>query len=290
MREMRVIYNPKSQRGRFATHLDRLVEQAQFHGYRISLYRLSGSPDDANKIFAGLNDSAAVVAAGGDGTLQLVVNAMVGRDLDYRIGLLPYGTSNDFADYLGLKTDPAYLFTCLENHKIRRVDVGKAGHRCFINVFSAGHLTRTSHQVDRTYKDHLGMLAYYIHGMNSLPKIAPFHLRLQGEIEMELNCLLFLALNGGSAGGFRNLAPEASLEDGKLDVIIIKECSLPEVAGVVLGVLRGEHQNNPSVIYIKASQIEVSGSTDIETDIDGERGPGLPLRLDVLPKRIGLIC
>jgi YegS/Rv2252/BmrU family lipid kinase len=270
------------------TQLDRLVKQAQYHGYRVSLYRLSGCAEDANKIFEGLLDSAVVIAAGGDGTLQLVVNAMVRWDLDYRIGLLPYGTSNDFADHLGLKTDPAYLFACLESHKIRRVDVGKAGHRCFINVFSAGRLIRSSHQVERAYKDHLGMLAYYIHSMNNL-NIAPFRIRLRGDIATELNCLLFLALNGGSAGGIRNLAPEASLEDGKLDFIIIRECSLPEVAGVILGVLRGEHQNNPSVIYTKASQVEVSGTNDIETDIDGERGPGLPLRLEVLPKRIGLI-
>lgn len=289
MRRLHVVYNPKSQRGKFAGQMDKLIGTAQKHGFQVSFYRLGGVRRDAENMLAGLDDQSVVIAAGGDGTLQMVASAFVKHDLDLPIGLLPYGTSNDFGDFLGLDTDINNLFSHLESGMIQPIDLGFAGDSCFVNVFSAGQLTRTSHEVERRYKNQLGMLAYYLHGVGNLPRITPFRLRVRGQLNLELNCLLFLATNGGSAGGFRNLAPRARLDDGLLEIIIVRECSWAEMAGVFWGVLRGEHQNNPSVVYTQASSLEIIGPDDIATDVDGEWGPALPTTLRVLPARLRLI-
>lgn len=289
MREMRVVYNPKSRRGRFISKLDQLIEAAQYRGFRVSLHRLSGKGYDQDRLLTGLGSCSVVIACGGDGTLQLVANTLVKHDMDLPVGLLPYGTSNDFADALGLSTDSDRIMHFLDTDNIGNVDLGRIGDKCFVNVFSAGQITKASHEVERVYKDHLGMLAYYLHTVGNLPKIAPFQLTLKGDINESISCLLLLALNSTSAGGFKNLAPKANVNNGTLDLIAIKECSLPEMAGVFLGVLRGEHHNNPSVLYTKVSSLEIHGPEHVETDLDGERGPTLPVKIEVLPGRLSLL-
>ena len=289
MRELRVVYNPIARRGRFISQVDRLTEIAQSHGFLVSLYRMTGKAVDAKEMLSGLGDSAIIVACGGDGTLQEVVNALVDYDLNIPVGLLPYGTSNDFADSLGLTTNPSELVEYIETGNIGPVDLGCIGDKCFVNVFSAGQITKVSHGVDRVFKDHMGMLAYYLHSMEHLPKMTAFDLTLKGDIQESFKCLLFLALNSTSAGGFKNLAPKANLNDGALDIIAVRECSLPEIASVLIGVLRGEHHNHPAVLYARAAHLEVSGPADVATDIDGERGPALPVRIEVLPGRIQML-
>ncbi len=289
MRELRVVYNPKSRRGRFITRIDKLTDLAQRRGLRVSLYRLSGQRQDTQKILTGLGDDSILVACGGDGTLQIAVEAMVDNDYNLPLGLLPFGTSNDFADSIGLTNNPEPLMKYIDTDNVGPVDVGRIGDRCFVNVFSAGQIIKASHEVDRTFKDQLGMLAYYLHSVGQLPKITPFTLTLQGDIQERFSCLLFVALNSTSAGGFRNLAPNANLNDGYLDIIAVRECSLSEMAGILFGVLRGEHPRNPSVLYTKAANLLVSGPRDVATDIDGEYGPNLPVQIGVLPGRLQLL-
>lgn len=288
MREMRVVYNPKARRGRIIAHLDKLIESAQNRGFRVSLHRLSGKQNDTDRLLEGLGDCSILVACGGDGTLQLAADSIVEHDMDIPLAVLPYGTSNDFADSLGLTTNPDTLMRFIDTNDIGPVDVGRIGPRCFINVFSAGQIIKASHEVERTYKDHLGMLAYYLHSVGQLPKISPFPITLKGDIQESFKCLLFIALNSTSAGGFRNLAPSANLNDGHLDIIAIRECSLSEMASIFFGVLRGEHQRNPAVIYAKVKELEIHGPQDVATDIDGEMGPTLPVSIKVLPGRLKL--
>ncbi|HBS93643.1 MAG TPA: hypothetical protein DEA85_06465 [Firmicutes bacterium] len=289
MREMRVIYNPKARRGRYITQFDKLAEAAQFRGFRLSLYRLSGQQTDIERMLAGLHDNSVLVTCGGDGTLQMAANALVAKDINIPVGVLPYGTSNDFADSLGLTTDLDSLLEYIDTGNIYSVDLGMAGSKVFVNVFSAGQIIKASHEVERAYKDLLGMLAYYLHTVGQLPKITPFRLNLRGDIEESFNCLLFLAVNSTNAGGFKNLAPAADLSDGKLNVIAIRECSLSEMASVFFCVLRGEHQNHPSVLYAKIGSLAVDGPQDVATDIDGERAERFPIKISVLPRRLQVL-
>lgn len=286
MYELRVVYNPKARRGRFTSQFDRLAKAAQARGYRLSLFRLSGHREDRDKMLLGLGDSSLLVTCGGDGTLQLAASALVANDMDIPVGVLPYGTSNDFADSLGLSTKLEKLLDYIDTDNLFPVDLGMAGERCFINVFSAGQLIKASHEVERGQKDLLGMLAYYLHGIGQLPKMAPFPLSLQGDLEENLNCQLFLVVNSTNAGGLKNIAPKADLSDGLLNVIAIRECSVSKLAGLFFKVLRGDHLNHPLVVAAKISQLNVDGPADVETDIDGEKAPSLPVSIRVLPRRL----
>jgi YegS/Rv2252/BmrU family lipid kinase len=286
MQEMRVIYNPKSRRGRVVSQFDKLAEAAQYRGFRLSLYRLSGKQADNEEMLSGLQANSVLIASGGDGTLQVVANALVAKEMNIPVGILPYGTSNDYADSLGINTNISRLLGYIDRGDLEPVDLGVAGSKIFVNVFSAGQIIKASHEVDRAYKDLLGMLAYYLHTVGQLPKIAPFRLHLRGDIEESFNCLLFLALNSTNAGGFKNLAPTANLSDGKLTIVAIRECSISEMASVFFRVLRGEHENHPAVLCTKISSLFIEGPEDVATDIDGEKAENFPTKISVLPRRM----
>lgn len=286
MRELRVVYNPKARRGRFTTQFDRFAREAQARGFRLSLYRLSGQAEDVDKILLGLGDSSILVTCGGDGTLQLAASAQVAKDMDIPVGVLPYGTSNDFADSLGLSVHLDRLLNYIDTENVYPVDLGMAGPHCFVNVFSAGQLIKASHEVQRGQKDLFGMLAYYLHGIGQLPKMAPFPLTLRGDIENDLICQLLLVVNSTNAGGLKNVAPKADLSDGFLNIIAIKECPLPKLGGLFFNILRGEHLNHPLVTFAKAARLDIEGPPTVETDIDGEKGPCMPLKIRVLPQRL----
>lgn len=286
MHEMRVIYNPTARRGRFIAQFDRLAAAAQQRGFTLSLFRLSGEKKDMGKMLAGMQDNSVLITCGGDGTLQLVANALVAADLNLPVGILPYGTSNDFADSLGLTTNLNRLLQYIDSGNLSPVDLGLAGDKVFVNVFSAGQIIKASHEVERVHKDMLGMLAYYLHSVGQLPKIAPFPLTLRGDIEESFSCHLLLIVNSTNAGGFKNLAPTADLGDGKLNCIAVRDCSFPELAGIFFKVLRGEHENHPSLLCAKVSDLVIEGPADVATDIDGERGENFPVTIRVLPRRL----
>lgn len=286
MHELRVVYNPKARRGRFTAQFDRLAKAAQARGYRLSLYRLSGQKEDLDQILLGLGDNSLLVTCGGDGTLQLVASALVANDMNIPVGVLPYGTSNDFADSLGLSTHLDRLLNYIDTDNLFPVDLGMAGPRCFINVFSAGQLIKASHEVERGQKDLLGMLAYYLYGIGQLPKMAPFPLIFRGDLEESFNCQILLVVNSTNAGGLKNIAPKSDISDGLLNVVAIRECSVSKLASLFFKVLRGDHLNHPLVIYAKIRHLEIEGPSDVETDIDGERAPKLPITIRVLPQRL----
>lgn len=286
MRQMRVVYNPLARRGRYVVQFDRLAEAAQLRGFCLSLYRLTGQKIDAEQMLLGLTDSSVLVACGGDGTLQLVANAQVSNDMHIPVGVLPYGTSNDFADSLGLSTDLSKLIEYIDCDNVGLVDLGQAGATCFINVFSAGQIIKASHEVERAYKDSLGMLAYYLHTVGQLPGLTSFPLNLKGDISEDFDCLLLIIINSTNAGGFKNIAPDADVKDGKLNVIAVKECSFPEMASIFFRVLRGEHRNHPAVLCATIEQLEIGGPNDVSTDTDGEKAAQLPLAIRVLPRRL----
>jgi diacylglycerol kinase (ATP) len=88
-------------------------------------------------------------------------------------------------------------------------------------------------------------------------------------------------LNGSSAGGFSKLAPNARIDDGLMDVIAVKNTNIANLFSIFLKILRGEHIGDPNVYHFQTDRLALSCEGSCETDIDGERGPELPLDIEV---------
>ncbi|HRS21450.1 MAG TPA: lipid kinase, partial [Clostridia bacterium] len=119
-------------------------------------------------------------------------------------------------------------------------------------------------------------------GIEKIPRFTPFKMRLQyGSNVIEDNFLMLLILNGSSAGGFNRLAPNAVIDDGLLDIIAVKNTNITNILALFLKILRGEHIGDANLYNFQAGRLAITCEGGCETDIDGERGPGFPLDIEV---------
>lgn len=289
MKLAKLIYNPVAGDATFKTKLDLICERMQDLGWQVVPFRTK----DIGDINKGLTDLSelnyqAVFVAGGDGTIHHVINEIMAKivptapEARPALAVYPAGTANDLATHLGIPREMEAWCQVIGRGKTTLMDLGKANDRYFHNVASAGLLTDVSHEVNYHLKNIFGKIAYYLKGMEKLQKFKPFPvaLTIDGKVVTE-EILLFLVLNGKSAGGFTQLAPQAELTDGKLEVILVKDCSLRQMLALFINLVQGEHLASPKVKYFQASSLLISCREKITTDLDGEKGPNLPLAISV---------
>ncbi len=112
---------------------------------------------------------------------------------------------------------------------VEPIDIGKVDDRYFINIAAGGTLTELTYEVPSKLKTAVGQLAYYIKGIEKLPQVTPTNVKIEYDGKLfEGEIMMFLISNTNSVGGFEKLAPEASIQDGMFDFIIVKKLSFPE--------------------------------------------------------------
>lgn len=282
MKKVRLIYNPVAGDARFKNRLDTLIRNFQKEGYKVSLYRLM-SPNDMDIALSDMDHNYSSIAiSGGDGTINNVINGMKKNHIDLPVGIFPFGTSNDFAAHMGIPKNIPKCCEIIARGSIKSVDVGKVNGIYFANVCSAGLLTEVAYKTDIALKNTLGKIAYYIKGIEEIPKFRsiPMEMKYDNKIIKD-NFYLFLVLNGSSAGGFTKLAPYASVRDGLLDVVAIKESNISNILNLFIKVLKGDHVGDPNLYHFQTDKLNILCNQSLESDIDGERGPRLPLSIEV---------
>lgn len=281
-------YNAYSGSGIFKNNLDHIVERIQGEGYQVIPVRAAKGYviDD---VLSKLDESeySRIIAAGGDGTINLCVNAMIKHDIHLPLGILPAGTANDFAYYFELPQDIDYQLDIALGNKTTKVDVGKVNNRNFINVAAMGALIDVSQKTDPNLKNAIGVLAYYLKALTEIPQLhaIPVKLTTPDEVYFE-NIYFMVVMNGESAGGFRKLSPQSSMNDGKLDVIAFRKMPIVELGPLLFEVVNGRHPQNKNVLYFQTEELIIESTEDISTDIDGEHGEPLPLHFNVLNERL----
>jgi YegS/Rv2252/BmrU family lipid kinase len=284
MRKVRLIYNPSSGDTSFKQKLDYVVEVFQAKGLQVVPHRSFDKKDIRGVIRRMKNETYyGLAVAGGDGTIHEVINAMAEEQVQVPLSVIPAGTANDFAAHINTPREIEKIAALIAEGHYRAVDLGKANDRYFVNVASAGLLTDVSHTVDTNFKNVLGKLAYYLKGVEQLPNFRSIPFQIESnEVHTEEELFLFLVLNGSCAGGFSRIVP-AYIDDGLLDVIAIRKCSLPHLVTLMLKILRGEHLLDRRVLYFQTKEVLFKSFTPLSSDLDGERGPDLPLQVRVCP-------
>ena len=281
-------YNPYSGSGIFKSNLDLIIERCQQKGFRVHPVRAArGVVIDEALAELEQDKYDRIIAAGGDGTINLCVNAMVKHDIHLPLALLPSGTANDFAYYFELPAEIDYLLDIALGEKTTKADVGRVNEKCFINVAAMGALVDVSQRTDPNMKNALGTLAYYLKAVTEIPQIHPMNIRLTTPEKVYDEEIYFLVvMNGESAGGFRKLSPHSSINDGKLDVVGFRKMPIIEFGPLLFEVVNGRHPENKNVLYFQTEELTIESDEDIETDIDGESGEKLPLEFGVLRQRL----
>lgn len=289
MKKVRFIYNPYSGENVILHEIDKVVSIHQEKGYQIVPYRIQIGKD-ISEAFDIVDDTYEyILIAGGDGTVDSVVNAMIKKGKQLPIAILPVGTANDFGMFLGMPEDVTEACENILKMEPKSIDMGKINDKYFVNVASTGLFTDVSQKTDVNLKNTIGKLAYYIKGIEELPNFRKLKVKLiSKEVNYDGEMYLILVFNGKTAGSF-SLATRAELEDGYLDVIMIKAVAIREILPLFIKILKGEHLDSDKVIYFKTDDLIIECNEDIVTDIDGEKGPDFPLRIQCVKGGIKLL-
>ena len=235
-----------------------------------------------------------LIAAGGDGTVNEVVTGLMRSEIDIPLAIYNSGTVNDFATINRLPSAPQEFARMLEDPELVRVDCGKAGDSYFMNVLAAGSFADVIYNVQPDLKTAFGPVAYWISAMKDIPSLNNSeHIIIHnGDKTIETDAVMFFVSNTSSVGGFRNLMSQADVTDGLLDVMILKKIERNEIMPLFGKIIVGDHINSDKVIYFQATDFSIEApeaENKITLDLDGERGPSLPIRISCVPRAINLV-
>jgi diacylglycerol kinase (ATP) len=288
----RLIYNPTSGREEIKRRLPDILQRLEWGGLETSTHATTGEGDAtaaaAEAVKRGFD---VVIAAGGDGTLYEVINGLAEKENRPPLGILPLGTTNDFARAMGIPRQWDLAVDLILRQNTRTIDVGKVNEQYFINIAGGGSLTELTYEVPSKLKTVIGQMAYYMKGLEKLPRLRPIELHMQtdrGSFREEV--MMFLICNSNSVGGFEKLAPDAKMDDGLLDVFVLRKCNLAEFIFVVSAAMRGEHLNDPHVIHFQTQSLRVESPDVVQINLDGELGGTLPCTFSVLPRHLQIFA
>lgn len=290
MKKVKFIYNPNSGNKNIVYKLDDIIAKYQLNGYTIVPHRISKNTtiEDGLK---DINDNYNhILIAGGDGTIDRLVNYMKKNDIDIPIGILPTGTANDFANVLNIPLDIDLCIENIINSEPKYIDLGVINDDYFVNIASTGMFTDVSQRVDSNLKHSIGRISYIIKGVEDALHLRKFNVTIRSkELEYDGDMYLILVLNGRTAGNI-SFAHNAMLDDGYLDVIIFKAMPIPKSIPVLVDIIKGSPlDKHDEIIYFKTDELYIDCSDSIVTDIDGERGPDFPLNIKCMKNGIQIL-
>lgn len=274
MKRARLIYNPTSGREAIRKHLPDVLAKLEAAGYEASCHATTGAGDATKAARIAIERKYdVVIAAGGDGTIYEVVNGLADAEFRPKLGIIPVGTTNDFARAIHVPRNvKAAVDIIVEGHTMP-IDIGKMNDKYFINIAGGGRLTELTYEVPSKLKTVLGQMAYYLKGIEMLPSIGASQVSIEYDGKLfEGEIMLFLVANTNSVGGFERLAPDASLNDGMFSLLILKKTNLADFVRIATLALRGDHLKDPNIIYAKANRIKVTSRDKMMLNLDGEFG------------------
>ncbi len=282
MKKVKFIYNPNSGDKSIINKLDLIISIYQKNKFTLELYRLDKNSCIDDAIYNIDKNYHHILVSGGDGTIDILLNSMKQNNKDIPVGILPFGTANDFAKALNLSQDINEAIENIIKSTPKKIDIGKINEKYFINVASAGMFTDVSQKINSEFKNYMGKVSYYITGIEQALNLKKYNIKVTSdEMVYEGDMYLMLIFNGKTAGNI-NLAYKALLDDGYLDVIIFKAMPIPKSIPILIKVLKSEHLENldeNDILYFRTKKLTVDCKEDLISDIDGEKGPDFPLNI-----------
>jgi diacylglycerol kinase (ATP) len=210
-----------------------------------------------------------VIACGGDGTLNEVVNGLDGRDIP--LGVVPLGTANDFARQTGIPEEANHAMDVILRCKPVRIDTASMNGRRFLNVSTGGMGAEATAETPADFKASLGPLAYAITAIRKLAGDQVRHASFASAgFELDVDFLAFAVGSARVTGGGTIMTPDASVTDGLLDLCVVEAMSRRDFARLSLRIKDGEHVGLPGVHYAQLPWLKVTGTQPLSVNLDGE--------------------
>lgn len=292
MEKVMIIANPSSGKEKSEEYLEKLKTVLERMAEEIQISTTKGKGDAEKYAYNATNEGFdTVIAMGGDGTMHEVVNGLRKNDQSVALGIIPLGTVNNFAKALGVPNDPLEAIEVFTHAQVVPVDTGKINNTYFVSSVSAGPIPETVQHVDSEMKTTFGPLAYFIQGVKALDQdtVYPFTLLFDSKEWKEQYSLVIIALSN-SVAGIQNFVPEATIEDGKLYFLGLKETSLHQKMVLVPKFFQNhtDYSDQVDVIPFSKGQIRLDEEIELKTTIDGEVGLNFPAEIEVIPRSLNV--
>ena len=279
-----LILNPRAGIRAHSRTVERVMEAAAELGWRLDVVETLGA-GDATRLAADAARAGQpiVLAGGGDGTLNEVIQALAGTAT--AVGAVPLGTVNVWARELGLSLDPTEATRQLLGGQVRRLDLGRANGRYFLLMAGIGFDAVAVHAVEGSaQKRRFGPLAFLAAGAVEALRTRGERLRLRADGHVfQTNAALVTIGNTRLWAGAVKITHRATAADGLLDVCIFPGRSLWTKLRHLFLVLIGRHDADPEVTYLQVRELQVVGRRALQLQLDGEPYGTTPARFEVVP-------
>lgn len=236
-----------------------------------------------------------VVAVGGDGTIREVV-AGLPSDGSCALAIVPAGTGNDLARSLAVPLDPLEAARlAVSSNDVRRLDLVRAhtadGRTVIGANMAVGGLAGTVGQrVSSAAKEQLGPLAYLGQALLDLPDLRPYHVRVVHDGEaVELDVIGGVVANGRTAGGGYRAAPGADLEDGLLDLVLVRPVGPLDLAALAARLRAGDLRRDADVLALRAARLRIDADPPMPFNLDGDPLGASPLTFEAMPGALAVV-
>lgn len=282
------IVNPTAGKGRALQMVDKI--HARFKGcadtYEIKVTEAPGHGQALAQEAAREKKDIRVYSVGGDGTLNEVVNGLVGTDVE--LGIIPCGSGNDTVRSLYAETDPVRLIELLPSSPSKTVDLGKINDRYFLNIASIGFDAEVvmKSRLFRRFPLVSGSMAYVLAVLAALINLKKYRLRITYKDQPTKNKDVLLAIfaNGSYYGGGMKSAPRAKMDDGLLDFYEVEAVPRRTIFRFFPLFKKGEHESMEVVTLIRGTHVVIESDEAFPMNMDGEINLESRVVVDILPE------
>lgn len=268
------VYNPHSGKAQIKGQLSEIVDTMVKADYEVVIYPTQSQGDAIQKVESEAEKYDLVVCSGGDGTLDEVVTGIMNCAEKVPLGYIPAGSTNDFANSLGIPKDMVKAAHAAVHGKPFASDIGAFNQDFFVYVAAFGLFTAVSYKTSQEWKNVLGHAAYILEGVRSLHDIPAYLMQVEWDGNRIQNEFIYgMISNSTSVGGFKGMTgKDVLLDDGVFEVTLIKKPRNPMELNEIIASLINLVDDTNMVYSFKANEVKFTAKNTIPWTLDGEFG------------------
>jgi YegS/Rv2252/BmrU family lipid kinase len=268
------IFNPHSGKGLIKNSLVEIIDVMVRADFDIHIYTTQAPEDATRKIIEDGANYDRIVCSGGDGTLDEVMTGLVRADLHIPIGYIPAGSTNDFANSLGIPKDLVQAAEVAVGRRQFPCDIGEFNGDTFVYVAAFGLFTEVSYTTSQELKNIFGHLAYIMEGVKQLKDIESCHMLVEHDgLVFQDEFIYGMITNSVSVGGFKGMTgDDVKLDDGLFEVTLIRNPRNPVELNEILACLTNMIDDSDLIYSFKTDQLRITSKGKVAWTLDGEFG------------------
>lgn len=287
------IINPHSGKGQIKNNLVDIVDIMVKAGYDVTIYTTQARADATRKVMEEAANFDRIVCSGGDGTLDEVVTGLIKSDTNTPIGYIPAGSTNDFANSLGIPKEMVKAAEVAVGKNPFPCDIGDFNSDTFVYVAAFGLFTEVSYKTSQQLKNIFGHVAYIMEGAKHLHDILSYNMQVEYEGHVFQDEFIYgMVTNSVSVGGFKGMTgTDVNLDDGVFEVTLIKKPHNPIELNEILACLTNMIDDSDLIYSFKTNEVRITAREQIAWTLDGEfGGEHKEVIIRNLNKRVTIFC